>query len=225
MTEEQWLACDDPWVMLRHLKHVAGLSSHRSWKQWKRANDRKLRLFACASLRLVWHSLPETASRHAVAVGEWMADAVASGRERHEARTQARRTASQTYGDAARLGNAAAEVVRSASAWEPARAVRGWWTLDNKTAICRALRDVLGNPFRPRLAVGFCPWPEVLALARVAYEQRTLPSGALDPVCLAVLSDALEEAGCTDADILGHLRLAGPHVRGCWPLDLVLGRE
>jgi hypothetical protein len=39
-----------------------------------------------------------------------------------------------------------------------------------------------------------------------------------------VLADALEEAGCTDADILGHLRAAAPHARGCWAVDLLLGR-
>jgi len=41
---------------------------------------------------------------------------------------------------------------------------------------------------------------------------------------LPVLADALEEAGCTDADLLGHLRGPGPHVRGCWVLDLLLGK-
>jgi hypothetical protein len=39
------------------------------------------------------------------------------------------------------------------------------------------------------------------------------------------LADALEDAGCTDADILSHLRSPGPHVRGCWALDLLLGKE
>jgi hypothetical protein len=42
---------------------------------------------------------------------------------------------------------------------------------------------------------------------------------------LAVLADALEEAGCADADILSHLRGPGPHVRGCWVVDLLLGKE
>jgi hypothetical protein len=40
-----------------------------------------------------------------------------------------------------------------------------------------------------------------------------------------VLADALEDAGCSDAGLLGHLRSPGPHVRGCWALDLVLGKE
>ncbi len=41
----------------------------------------------------------------------------------------------------------------------------------------------------------------------------------------AILADALEEAGCTDTDILGHLRGPGPHVRGCWVVDLILGKQ
>jgi hypothetical protein len=52
-----------------------------------------------------------------------------------------------------------------------------------------------------------------------------LPAGQLDPTRLAVLADAVEEAGCTDADLLGHLRGPGPHVRGCWAVDLLLGKE
>ena len=50
-------------------------------------------------------------------------------------------------------------------------------------------------------------------------------NGLIDPARLAVLSDALEEAGCPDETLLAHLRSPGPHVRGCWVLDLVLGKE
>ena len=70
-----------------------------------------------------------------------------------------------------------------------------------------------------------CPTSTVVALANAAYDERELPSGHLDPARLAVLSDALEEAGCADADLLAHLRSPGPHVRGCWALDLVLGKS
>jgi hypothetical protein len=62
-------------------------------------------------------------------------------------------------------------------------------------------------------------------LAQAAYDDRELPSGHLDPARLAVLADALEEAGCTNADILSHCRSPGPHVRGCWVVDLILGKE
>jgi hypothetical protein len=65
----------------------------------------------------------------------------------------------------------------------------------------------------------------VVRLAQAAYEERHLPAGTLDDGRLAVLADALEEAGCTDTDIVGHLRGPGPHVRGCWPVDLCLGKS
>jgi hypothetical protein len=86
------------------------------------------------------------------------------------------------------------------------------------------LRDVIGSPFR---AIAFDPaWrtPTVLTLARASYDNRLLPSGLLEPDRLAVLADALEESGCTDAGILGHLRSPGPHVRGCAIVDLILGK-
>jgi hypothetical protein len=41
---------------------------------------------------------------------------------------------------------------------------------------------------------------------------------------LPILGDALEDAGCTDRDILDHCRGPGPHVRGCWAVDLLLGK-
>jgi hypothetical protein len=64
----------------------------------------------------------------------------------------------------------------------------------------------------------------VTGLAPAAYEERALPSGELDPARLAVLADALEDTGCADSEVLGHLRGPGPHVRGCWALDLILGK-
>ena len=87
------------------------------------------------------------------------------------------------------------------------------------------LRCVVGNPFRPVTINPAWLTATVTSLARTAYEERTLPSGELDPARLAVLSDALEEAGCADTDILAHLRGPGPHVRGCWVVDLVLGKD
>jgi hypothetical protein len=42
---------------------------------------------------------------------------------------------------------------------------------------------------------------------------------------MPILADALEDAGCDNADILQHCRGAGEHVRGCWVVDLVLGKE
>ena len=64
-----------------------------------------------------------------------------------------------------------------------------------------------------------------MALAQATYEQRELPAGTLEPARLAILADALEDAGCDQADLLAHLRGPGPHVRGCWSVDLVLGKQ
>jgi hypothetical protein len=87
------------------------------------------------------------------------------------------------------------------------------------------LRDIFGNPFHPNTINDAWLPPTVTSLAEAAYEQRALPSGEMDVARLAVLADALEEAGCENTDILTHLRAPGPHVRGCWPVDLLLGKS
>jgi hypothetical protein len=92
----------------------------------------------------------------------------------------------------------------------------------------RLLREVLGNPFRPAtIEKSWLKWRDstIPNLAQAAYDDRELPSGHLKADKLAILADALEEAGCTNADILRHLRGPGPHVRGCWVVDLLLGKE
>ena len=58
--------------------------------------------------------------------------------------------------------------------------------------------------------------PTVQSIAAAIYEDRTFDR-------LPILADALEEAGCTNADVLLHCRRPGEHVRGCWVVDLVLG--
>jgi hypothetical protein len=91
-------------------------------------------------------------------------------------------------------------------------------------AQCVLIRDLYGNPFRPVRIDPAWRTSTVVALARVAYEERILPGGELDHTSLAILADALEEAGCSETAILDHLRDHGPHVRGCWPVDLLLDR-
>jgi hypothetical protein len=85
--------------------------------------------------------------------------------------------------------------------------------------VARALLpDIFGNPYRP---VAFAPeWrtDAAVALARGMYESREF--GAMP-----ILADALQDAGCASAEILDHCRGPGPHVRGCWVVDLVLGKE
>lgn len=91
---------------------------------------------------------------------------------------------------------------------------------------CRLLCDIIGNPFHTlTLSPAWLAWNDsiVLRLAQVAYDECILPPGTLNKTHLAVLADALEEAGCTDTEIIDHLRSPGPHVRGCFAVDLCLG--
>ncbi len=90
---------------------------------------------------------------------------------------------------------------------------------------CVLLRDVVGNPLRSATYARSWLTATVISLAEAVYDNRNLPAGTLAPDLLAILADALEDAGCTDADILNHLRGPGPHVRGCWVLDLLLDKK
>ena len=81
------------------------------------------------------------------------------------------------------------------------------------------------NAFRPVSLDAAHRTTSVVSLARAAYLERRLAGGELDPMRLPIVADALEDAGCTDAELLGHLRGPGPHVRGCWAVDLLLGRS
>jgi hypothetical protein len=79
------------------------------------------------------------------------------------------------------------------------------------------IRDIFGHPFRPVSADRRWLSSHVLDLARTMYDSR-------DFAAMPILADALQEAGCEDADVLAHCRGGGPHVRGCWVVDLVLGK-
>jgi hypothetical protein len=80
-------------------------------------------------------------------------------------------------------------------------------------------RDIIGPlPFRP---VAFAPTlltSLVTGLAQAIYGERAFER-------MPILADALEEAGCTDAEVLAHCRGSGPHVRGCWVVDLILAES
>jgi hypothetical protein len=83
------------------------------------------------------------------------------------------------------------------------------------------LRDIIGDPFRPSsLNPDWLTWHDglLVAMAQRIYDSRDFSD-------MPVLADALEESGCSDQDILGHCRSGGEHVRGCWVLDLVLGKS
>ena len=92
---------------------------------------------------------------------------------------------------------------------------------DEEAVQIKILRDIIGNPFRPvALDRALLTWQgrTIPQLAQGFYNERAFDR-------LPVLADALEEAGCDNADILAHCRGPGPHVRGCWLVDLLLGKE
>jgi hypothetical protein len=78
--------------------------------------------------------------------------------------------------------------------------------------------DISGPTNASQWLEATCRTESVVALARGMYEAR-------DFAPMPVLADALEDAGCAEPDILAHCRGAGPHVRGCWVVDLVLGKR
>jgi hypothetical protein len=80
------------------------------------------------------------------------------------------------------------------------------------------IRELFGNPFRPVTLNPAWRTSNVTGLAQSIYDDRAFDR-------LPILADALEDAGCDNADILNHCRQPGEHVRGCWVVDLVLGRE
>ena len=88
----------------------------------------------------------------------------------------------------------------------------------DEVALLPFFHDVFGNPFRPASVAGSWLTLSVQKLAATIYADRAFHR-------LPILADALEEAGCDDADILGHCRGPGPHVRGCWVVDFLLGKS
>jgi hypothetical protein len=238
MTEDDWDACTDARELLRHLGEGA--------------SRRKLRLFACACCGRIEHLLRDReGSRRALEMSERYADGLVSREEMVEAEGWACREAEES--DALRATGRAAWAVRAAT-WvgfagflEGARHVE-WhaaWdavTLANAAryeegyGLRAALREDEGGYYLLRLRDIFGPLPfravtsdpawlrwsggTVQRLAVSAYEERDF-----SPERLGVLADALEDAGCADPDVLTHCRTGGVHVKGCWVVDLLLGKE
>jgi hypothetical protein len=196
---------------------------------------RKMRLLACACARRLWPALVKEA-RLSIEASERYADGLGSRKELRATRGP--------YYSGVRADNCASLAARPSQGFQ--RAVRGvlvqgllaasadpdGWVRDEVPEIRDAemaaqatlVRDVFGNPFRPASPDSALRSVNAVSLARAAYDERLLPSGELDRVRLGVMADALEDAGCADIQLLGHLRGPGPHVRGCWALDLVLGK-
>jgi hypothetical protein len=211
MTEADWLAAADPRPMLDFLSANGRLT------------ERKARLFACACCRRIWHLLTHERSRKAVEVAEQYAGGLASMNDLNAACDNA--------WDFVGWGGASltpADIAAACTAEAMSGAVVARDILTCRAVLvgpCDLLCDIIGNPFRPVAISPTWQTPQVVALAQATYNERELPSGTLDGARLAVLADALEDAGCDKPDLLDHLRGPGPHVRGCWVIDLLLGKE
>lgn len=226
MDENTWLTCRVPQILLQ--SKLAGLS------------QRRLRLFACACCRRIWHLMRDKRSRAAVVAAEAVCESRRSSKVRamldagqHAlcvVRAYGREISAHSSAADAAWHATVADDCRSAEAssadasWAEARSTHpeqvdvGVFKANREQV--RLLHEIVGNPWRP---LHFDPsWktPTVAALAEAAYEMRLLPSGVLDPVRLAILADALEEVGAAN-ELLEHLRAPGPHVRGCHVLDRI----
>jgi hypothetical protein len=223
MDETKWLASEVLETMLEHL----GFGASR---------PRKLRLFATACLRRSNTIMGNDLNRAVVLAAESYADQQCSLDHLRQARQAAFATWFYTYSETDGLdGDNPIDVARHAASEirrERAEAARQTNDIVDEAAseaiaaenCCQVtiLRDIFANPFRP---VTLDPvWRDhtVVSLARAAYDKHIFPYGELESDRLAVLSDALEEAGCDDSIILAHLRAPGPHIRGCWALDSIL---
>jgi hypothetical protein len=209
-----------------------------------KASRRKLRLFACGCCReRLWPLLTDKRSRQAVEEAERYADGAADWPALRAARAAAVAACEAVRNrPLARRGvhfsstvaaNAAQAAAMTAHRQSGARGVAGlvfstvYYGVGlndegrrdaERAAHLELVRCVFGDTLRP---VAFDPaWrtPGAVALARTAYEERRFQD-------LPLLADALEEAGCSDEAILEHCRGPSPHVRGCWAVDLVLGKE
>jgi len=184
-----------------------------------KASDRKLRLFACACNYQLGYVRQSGNRIKVVEVAERLADGIASPDEVREV-YPATAPPPSPPGRTCVIWEETVEffgVLIDTNA-ERAAALWGWCGSEDVPPGQRThfLHDIFGPlPFRP---VTLVPTATVTHLAEAIYTDRAFDR-------LPILADALEDAGCTDADILAHCRGGGEHVRGCWVVDLLLGKE
>jgi hypothetical protein len=217
--EERWLTYDDPVMML------GLLGAHKS--------GRKVSLFCAACCRAVRADEPalqgpilDATERYVDGAGE--VDEITRAARNYDSDTCPVRLLASLFetredGPPAPLLAVAAEVVGLAGSFNVGTARQPHARLGAKIArTLRAqshlLRDIFGNPYR---AVKVQPaWltSDVVALARGIYEEKAFDR-------MPILADALQDAGCANEDVLAHCRdVSATHVRGCWVVDLLLGK-
>ena len=222
MTEAEWRVYESPEAMLTLMK---------------KASDRKHRLFQVACLRRVWHLMPNEDWRAAVALVERYADKKASDRARiatchklhsipypnaaiRDAVSSAleatcktmRRNRQHSIGTHGVFAYTEVPEDEVASKREQFQAV----LRREREVEAHLVRDIF--PFRKVKFNKAWRTDTAVLLAAQRYESR-------DFSAMPILADALQDAGCDSTVILDHCRGAGPHVRGCWVVDLVLGKE
>jgi hypothetical protein len=233
MTEQEWLECTDPRPMVEFLRG--------------KASDRKLRLFAVACCRRIWHLINDQRSRIAVEIAESYVDGLATEAKVSTAREDADNVVDEQCYDLELPNNVDAAIAASNVVSTGTRELEqpveiAYWTASHtQSALVAHIRDservplkqlegtvqsnmarcIFGNPFHPvSINPAWLAWNHgtVQKIAQGIYDERALDR-------MPILADALEESGCTDIDILAHCRQPGEHVRGCWVVDLILGKE
>jgi hypothetical protein len=222
MTEAEWLACADPTPMLQSFYH--------------KASNRKLRLFAVECCRRSAHLVTNDTTRLALSCAERFAEQLATGRERREMYARVSSCA-QDFGPDEAVADAlhrnAYFAAEGAADWAAVSigAEADFMSSDSdhvrighvvraieRLEQAKRLRDILGNPFRPVALNSEWLTSDVVALAKGIYEERAFDR-------MPILADAMQDAGCDNEDVLSHCRGPGPHVRGCWVVDLILGKS
>jgi hypothetical protein len=217
MTEAEWLASDDPHEMIETGAHT-------------KLSQRRQQLLAVALCWRIRGLLIDANTRRALAVVEAFADGTASEDEvRYAAENVVENwdefEFSKAFDDAHRFAvEAVAAVCRCDQPIENAfyyarQAVELRDTANTVLpAFAELIRDVVGNPFRPVTCEPAWLTSDVVALARGIYDDKAFDR-------MPILADALQDAGCANEEVLSHCRGAGPHVRGCWVLDLLFGKQ
>ncbi len=215
MNESEWLSSAEPIDMARGAP--------------TRVSHRKLRLFAAAVCRRILHLLSDDRSKAAVDVAERFADEQATLDNLQWAREQAHiahREAFNRLGKSGACLEWAAVYVVDPVAYHGAKNVSwmaatpripGGVTDAEYTVQANLFREIFANPFRPVSIVPAWLALKVIVLAEAIYDDRRFAD-------MPIRADALEEAGCTNADMLSHCRQPGEHVRGCWVVELLLGK-
>lgn len=216
MTSAEWMACSDPPPMLEFLRG--------------KVSERKLRLFSTACFLRLTALLPDPRQRQGISVLEQLAEGVILQSECRNVTAEIRRAipprdeqvVSQIPTDdfhfvALMLYR---EFCSSSVASHAISATAGLADgAEEQRHQAQLMRDIIGNPFRPVTTDPTWLTTDVVALATGIYEDRAFDR-------MPILADALQDAGCDNDDILNHCRNANQvHVRGCWVVDLVLGKE